>query len=114
MLAVSPANRVAIHLNANMFSRSYFLSREIVSLILKQGLARATVLHPEAEFGSHHRMHTLDGGIDTAQNVPIRIEFIDAVQGVERLLPLFQELVTNGPIVAQEPVIAKVAIGPTR
>ena len=111
MLVPGPAKKVTIHLNEDTSSRSDYLSREILSLLLKQGVAGATVLRPEAGFGSHHRMHTQEGGIDTAQHMPLRIEFIDTEQNIATLLPLLQELVTDGLIEAQDTVILKAAAG---
>jgi uncharacterized protein len=114
VLTLGPAKKVTIHLNEDTSSKRDFLSREIVSLLLKQGVAGATVLRPEAGFGSHHRMHTQEGGIDTAQHMPLRIEFIDTEQNVKTLLPLLQELVTDGLIEAQDTVILKAAVGTVR
>jgi PII-like signaling protein len=114
VLVPGPAKKVTIHLNEDTSSRSDYLSREIVSLLLQQGVAGATVLRPEAGFGSHHRIHTQDGGIDTAQHMPLRIEFIDTEQNVQILLPLLRELVTDGLIEAQDTVILKAAVGTAR
>ena len=111
MLIPGPAKKVTIHLNEDTSSRSDYLSHEILSLLLKQGVAGATVLRPEAGFGSHHRIHTQEGGADTAQHMPLRIEFIDTERNVAILLPLLQELVTDGLIEAQDTVILKAAVG---
>jgi hypothetical protein len=114
VLTLGPAKKVTIHLNEDTSSQGDYLSREILSLLLKQGVAGATVLRPEAGFGSHHRMHTQDGGIDTAQHMPLRIEFIDTEQNIRTLLPLLQELVTDGLIEAQDTMVLKVAVGTGR
>ena len=114
MLAVGPAKKVTIHFNEDTSSRSDFLSREILSLLLNQGVAGATVLRPEAGFGSHHRIHTQEGGIDTAQHMPLRIEFIDTEQNIKTLLPMLRELVTDGLIEAQDPFVLKAAVGTAR
>jgi PII-like signaling protein len=111
VLIPGPAKKVTIHLNEDTSSRSDYLSHEILSLLLKQGVAGATVLRPEAGFGSHHRIHTQEGGADTAQHMPLRIEFIDTERNVAILLPLLQELVTDGLIEAQDTVILKAASG---
>ena len=111
MLIPGPAKKVTIHLNEDTSSRSDYLSHEILSLLLKQGVAGATVLRPEAGFGSHHRIHTQEGGADTAQHMPLRIEFIDTERNIAILLPLLQELVTDGLIEAQDTVILKAASG---
>lgn len=114
MLALGPAKKVTIHLNEDTSSKADFLSREIVSLLLRRGVAGATVLRPETGFGSHRRVHTQEGGIDTARHMPLRIEFIDTKENVEALVPLLRELVTDGVIEAQDTVILKAAAGPAR
>jgi PII-like signaling protein len=114
VLAVGPAKKVTIHLNEDTSSRSDYLSHEILSLLLKQGVAGATLLRPESGFGSHHRMHTQEGGSDTAQHMPLRIEFIDTEQNIELLLPLLQEIVTDGLIEAQDTVVLMAAVGTAR
>lgn len=111
MLNLGPAKKVTIHLNEDTSSRHDFLSREILSLLLEQGVAGATVLRPESGFGSHRRMHSQEGGIDTAQHMPLRIEFIDTEESIRTFLPLLQELVTDGLIEAQDTVILKLAVG---
>jgi uncharacterized protein len=111
VLALGPAKKVTIHLNEDTSSQSDYLSREVLSLLLKCGVAGATVLRPEAGFGSHHRIHTQEGGIDTDRHMPLRIEFIDTEQNIKTLLPLLQELVTDGLIEAHDTVILKAAVG---
>lgn len=114
VLTLGPAKKVTIHFNEDTSSQRDYLSREIVSLLLKQGVAGATVLRPEAGFGSHHRVHSQEGGIDTAQHMPLQIEFIDTEQNIKTLLPLLEELVTDGLIEAQDTVILKAAVGTGR
>jgi PII-like signaling protein len=111
VLDSGPAKKVTIHLNEDTSSNGDFLSKEILSLLLNQGVAGASVIRPEAGFGSHHRMHTREGGADTAQHMPIRIEFIDTEQHVSALLPRLKDLVTDGLIEAHDTVILKAAAG---
>jgi PII-like signaling protein len=111
VLVPGPAKKITIHLNEDTSSRSDYLSHEILSLLLKEGVAGATVLRPEAGFGSHHRMHTQQGGADTAQHMPLRIEFIDTEQNIATLLPLLEEILTDGLIEAQDTIILKAASG---
>jgi uncharacterized protein len=111
VLVPGPAKKITIHLNEDTSSRSDYLSDEILSLLLKQGVAGATVLRPEAGVGSHHRIHTQDGGADTAQHMPLRIEFIDTEQNIATLLPLLEEILTDGLIEAQDTIILKAASG---
>jgi uncharacterized protein len=114
VLVPGPAKKVTIHLNEDTSSQSDYLSHEILSLLLKQGVAGATVMRPEAGFGSHHRIHSQEGGVDTAQHMPLRIEFIDTEQNIQMLLPVLREIVTDGLIESQDTVILKAAIGRVR
>lgn len=114
MLIPGPAKKITIHLNEDTSSRSDYLSREVLSLLLKQGVAGATVMRAEAGFGSHHRIHTQEGGIDTDQHMPLRIEFIDTERNVNSLLPLLRELVTDGLIEAQDTWVVHTAAGMDR
>jgi PII-like signaling protein len=111
VLLPGPAKKVTIHLNEDTSSGSDYLSDEILSLLLKQGVAGATVLRPEAGFGSHHRMHTQEGGPDTGQHMPLRIEIIDTEQNIAALLPLLEKIFTDGLIEVQDTIILKAASG---
>ena len=114
MLVPGPAKKITIHLNEDTSSRTDYLSREIIALLLRQGVAGATVLRPEAGFGTHHRVHTQEGGTDTNQHMPLRIEFIDTEQNINALLPLLRELVTDGLIEAQDTMVLLAAVGTAR
>ncbi len=111
MLVPGPAKKVTIHLNEDTSSQSDYLSQEILSLLLSQGVAGATLLRPEAGFGSHHRIHTREGATDSDPHMPLRIEFIDTEQNIAKFLPLLEGLVTDGLVEAQDIVILKAATG---
>ena len=111
MLVPGPAKKVTIHLNEDTISGNDYLSREVLALLLKRGVAGATLLRPEAGFGSHQRIHGPEGGIDTDRHMPLRIEFIDTEHNINALLPLLRELVTDGLIEAQDTVILQASVG---
>jgi PII-like signaling protein len=114
VLVPGPAKKITIHLNEDTSSRTDYLSHEVLALLLRQGVAGATVLRPEAGFGAHHRVHTQEGGMDTNQHMPLRIEFIDTEQNINALLPLLRELVTDGLIEAQDTMVLLAAVGTRR
>ncbi|MGA7238323.1 MAG: DUF190 domain-containing protein [Bryobacteraceae bacterium] len=114
MLSPGPAKKVTIHINEDTSSGEDFLSREIVSLLLEQGIAGATVFYPAAGFGSHHRFHTHEDGSDSAQHMPVRIEFVETAAKVDAVAPLLRELLTDGLIEVQETMILKAASGPAQ
>jgi uncharacterized protein len=101
-------------LNEDTSAQNDFLSHEIISMLLREGVAGATVLRPEAGFGTHHRIHTKEGGIDTAHHMPLRIEFVESPEKVEQILPSLMQLVTDGLIEAHDTVVLKNAVGSVR
>lgn len=111
MLVPGPAKKITIHFNEDTSSRRDYMSQEVLDLLLKRGVAGATLFRPEAGFGSHHRIHTAESGIDTDRHMPLRIEFIDTEENVKALLPSLRELVTDGLIEAQDTVIVQAAVG---
>ena len=111
MLSPGLAKKVTIHLNEDTGAHDDFLSREIISLLLREGVSGATVVRPEAGFGAHRQVHTQEGGIDTAHHMPLRIEFIEIARKVEHILPALMELVTDGLIEAHDTVILKMVVG---
>ena len=115
MLSPGPAKKVTIHINEDTSSGEDFLSREIVSLLLEQGIAGATVFYPAAGFGSHHRFHTHEDGSDSAQHMPVRIEFVETAEKVDAVAArCFANCLTDGLIEVQETMILKAASGPAQ
>jgi hypothetical protein len=109
MLDVGPALRVVIHLNEDIGSRTDFLHNQILSFLYDKQVSGATVFHPHAGFGRHHRVHTKGGPGTEGKHLPVRIEFVETRTKVEALLSELLELVTDGMIEAQETTILKVA-----
>jgi hypothetical protein len=98
MLKPGPAKKVTIHLNEDTSSGRDFLYKEIFQFLLDQGVAGASLIHPSAGFGSHHRIH---------ENVAVRIEFIESAEKLNQILPELFRLTSDGLIEAQDTVILK-------
>src|ERR1700689_5484516 len=98
MLTPGPAQRVVIHLNEDAASEGDYLHLEIVSFLFAQGVSGATVLRGHSGFGSHRRIHTQGAPGTSGEHLPIRVEFIEATNIVESLMPKLTELVTDGVI----------------
>src|SRR5579872_2698450 len=109
MLAPGAAKKVTIHLNEDTTARHDFLYNEIFTLLQERGVAGATLIRPAAGFGTHHRMHSIEGGLAEKEHLPVRIEFIETKEAAEALLPSLCELITDGLIETQETTIVKAA-----
>ncbi len=109
MLLPGAAKKVIIHLNEDTSSGHDFLHKEIVAFLYGHGVAGASIIRPQAGFGSHHQLHSEGAGSVEGEHLPIRIEFLECRETVDRLLPALCELVTDGVIEAQETTIVKAA-----
>jgi uncharacterized protein len=109
MLTPGPAKKVVIHLNEDTSSEAGFLYQQVLSFLLKQGVAGATLTRPEAGFGSHHRLHEKEGQGAHQQHLPVRVEFIESVAFLETILPELCRIVQDGLIEAQDTTVIKIA-----
>jgi PII-like signaling protein len=114
MLAVGPATKITIYVNEDTSSRTDFLHSEILTFLQRRGVSGATILKPYAGFGSHRHLHTSGAGPVEGEHLPVRIEFIETKETIERLLPELYELVTDGLIEATDTTILKIASPPLR
>jgi PII-like signaling protein len=96
MLAPGLAKKITIHLNEDTSAEDDFLYRRVLRFLFERGVAGASLLRPEAGFGSR-------------EHLPVRIEFIESREKVESLLPELCALVTDGLIEAQDTLIIQAA-----
>jgi hypothetical protein len=109
MLTRGPARKVTVHLNEDTSSEHGFLYQQVLSLLLEKGVSGATLMRPEAGFGSHHHLHERAGHGAQQRHLPIRIEFIEDPGLVEALLPFLCDIVKDGLIDVHETTIVKIA-----
>lgn len=109
MLRPGNAKKVSIHLNEDTVATTDFLYNEIFSFLYARGVAGATLLRPQAGFGSHHRIHDAEEPGDTHQHMPVRIEFIESAETVDALMPELCRLVSDGLVEAQDTTIYRIA-----
>jgi PII-like signaling protein len=110
MLGPGLAKKITIHLNEDTTAQHDFLYNEIFSFLRERGVAGATLIRPAAGFGSHHRTHSVDGGLAEREHLPVRIEFIETGDAADALLPSLCELITDGLIEAHDTVVIKSAV----
>lgn len=73
------------------------LYEAIVARVRKEGLAGATVLRGIKGFGAHSRIHS-SRILRLSEDLPIVIELVDSAENIERVLPLLDEMVTEGMV----------------
>jgi CBS domain-containing protein len=104
------ATRVTIYIGEGDRRHGKPLHMAIVEHLRQSGAAGATVLRGVAGFGAHSRIHNASL-IDLAADLPIRIEWIDQTEIVERLLPTVLALVTEGLVTREEIEVLRYAGG---
>lgn len=71
------------------------LYEAIVRRLRKEGLAGATVFRGIEGFGAHSRLHTARI-LRLSEDLPLLIEVVDNMEAIEKVLPILDEMVTEG------------------
>jgi PII-like signaling protein len=108
MLARGPGKKITIYLNEDTHGPHMPLYQAVLQFLAGKNVAGATLIRPHAGFGSHHQLHSPDMEA-RAEHLPVKIEFIDTAERVDRLLPTLYEMVTDGLIEEQDTTIVKAA-----
>ena len=77
------------------------LYEAIVTLAKEKGLAGATVLRGIEGFGASSRIHTTRI-LRLSEDLPVVIEIVDKADRIESILPLLDEMVTEGLITLEK------------
>lgn len=100
-MTLRPAKKVIIYVNEDARFQHQLLYQAVMKLLLHHGVPGASAIRCLEGFGSHHLLHTPK--IEAlAAHLPIRIEFIDAAEHVDALLPELSTLVADGLISVQD------------
>src|SRR3990170_4680677 len=85
----------------------------ILELLRRENAQGATLVRGVSGFGSTGRIHT-PRLVDVAQDLPVVVEWIDAAETVERLLPRVKDLVPRGLITVDDTEVAFHSPSPVR
>ncbi len=98
---LSPSKKVIIYVNEDAKHHHHLLYQAVMKLLLDRGVPGASAIRCLEGFGSHHQLHTPKMEA-LAAHLPIRIEFIDAAEHVDALLPELSAMVVDGLISIQD------------
>jgi CBS domain-containing protein len=101
MELVGSARRVRIYLSEGDKVGHQPASLAVLELLRREDAQGATVIRAVAGFGATGALH-VPHLVEVAQDLPVVIEWIDAPQQVERVLPLLQALVPRGLITVDD------------
>lgn len=77
------------------------LYQAIVEMLRERGLAGATVLRGIEGFGKSSRIHTA-AILRLSEDLPIMIEVVDKAERIDAILPVIDEMVTEGLVTVQD------------
>jgi len=106
MLTHGPAKKVTIFLNEDTQHHTTALHDAVMTFLMHKGVSGATATRAFSGFGSHRMLHTPQVEV-LADHLPVRIEFIDAPEKVEEVLPTLYEMVSDGLIEVQDTNVVK-------
>ncbi|HEV8322245.1 MAG TPA: DUF190 domain-containing protein [Myxococcota bacterium] len=86
------------------------LSLALLERLRREGFAGATVFHGVAGFGAHSVVHTAHI-LRLSQDLPVVIEVVDTAEQMDRLVPILDEMVSEGLVTMEKVRVLKYAPG---
>ena len=108
MLKAGAAKKVCIYVGEDQQYHGHSAYAAILDFLFYRGVSGATIMRGIAGFGADHHIHTTRL-VELAENLPVKIEFIETAERVEELLPKLQELAGTGLIEIQDTTVIKPA-----
>src|SRR5439155_14819823 len=95
------ARRVRVYIDENDRWHGKPLFAAIVERCKEQGIAGATVLRGIEGYGAHRRIHTARI-LHLAEVLHIVIDIVDRAERIDEVLPMLDEMVTEGLITLED------------
>lgn len=108
MLTPGPGKKVGVYLAEDQKYHGTSAYAAILDFLFFHAVSGATVTRGIAGFGADHHLHT-DRLVDLAVKLPVKVEFIEAADKVQELLPKLQEMAGTGLIEMQDTTVVKPA-----
>lgn len=86
------------------------LATAILERLRREGFAGATVFQAVAGFGARSVLHTTHV-LRLSEDLPVVIEIVDTEEHVARLIPILDEMVTEGLVTVEKARVIKYAPG---
>jgi PII-like signaling protein len=108
VLKAGPARKVAIYVGEKHQYHGASAYSAILDYLFYRSVSGASVVRGIAGFGADHHLHSTRI-LWLAENLPIKIEFVETPEKVEELLPKLYEMAGTGLIEIQDTTVAKAA-----
>ena len=104
MLTSGKAVKVSIYLSDGAKHHGVPVYTSLLDFLFHEGIYGATVLKGVAGFGSSHRIHSANI-LELSDRLPVKIEFIETREMIDRLLPEIERRSGCGIIEVQETTV---------
>ena len=104
MLSSGPAKKVTVYVMEGQKYHGMASYAAVLDYLFFRGISDATVTRGIAGFGTDHKLHT-NRLVELADEMPIKIEFVESSQRVEEVLPKLAEIASHGLIEVQDTTI---------
>lgn len=104
------ALRVIVYFGESDHHEGKALYAALLELLKREGASGATVVRGLSGFGAHSRIHTAKI-VDISLDLPLRLEWVDQPETVERLMPAVRRMVDDGLITVEEVDVVQYAPG---
>jgi PII-like signaling protein len=108
MLTTGPAKKVTVYVMEGQTYHGTACYAAVLDYLFFRGISDATVVRGVAGFGTDHKMHT-SRLVDLADQMPIKVEFIESAERVEEVLPKLTEIAKDGFIEVQDTTVIRPA-----
>jgi PII-like signaling protein len=108
VLKTGAAKKIIIYVGEDQQYHGHSAYAAILDFLFYRGVSGATIMRGIAGFGADHHIHTTRL-VELAENLPVKIEFVETTERVEELLPKLQELAGTGLIEIQDTTVIKPA-----
>jgi uncharacterized protein len=106
MLTTGPAKKVTVYVMEGQTYHGTACYAAVLDYLFFRGISDATVVRGVAGFGTDHKMHT-SRLVDLADQMPIKVEFIESAERVEEVLPKLTEIAKDGFIEVQDTTVIR-------
>lgn len=104
MLNSGPAKKVTVYVMEGQKYHGMACYAAVLDYLFFRGISDATVTRGIAGFGTDHKLHT-SRLVELADEMPIKIEFVESAERVEEVLPKLTEIASHGLIEVQDTTV---------
>jgi uncharacterized protein len=108
VLKAGAAKKVCIYVGEDQQYHGHGAYAAILDFLFYRGVSGATITRGIAGFGADHHIHTTRL-VELAENLPVKVEFVETAERVQELMPKLQELAGTGLIEIQDTTVVKPA-----